>query len=154
MGRIVNTGQTPAKRRHRHRRSCAEVLRLLAKRNLKGGFDREARDMVAFLIWNLYGIYRTIDESAQTWDEKGYWRKAEELRHRWLWARDLARELEDLLRDDAWDAVAPQLVTLVPRFQDVTVRSITRNADWWCGAHRALLNAEPRSGFEALLQSR
>ena len=98
MGRIVNTGQTPAKRRHRHRRSCAEVLRLLAKRNLQGGFDREARDMVAFLIWNLYGIYRTIDESAQTWDEKGYWRKAEELRHRWLWSRDVARELEDLLR--------------------------------------------------------
>ncbi|PEN11266.1 hypothetical protein CRI94_15865 [Longibacter salinarum] len=140
MGRIVRTGSTPAKRRHQHRRSCAEVLRLLAKRNLAGDFDREARDMVAFLVWNLHGIYRTIDESAQTWDEKGYWRKAEGLRDRWLWARTAARELEEMIRSDRWEDVAPALVPLVPQFQDVTVRSITRNADWWCGAHRALLN--------------
>jgi len=140
MGRIVRTGSTPAKRRHQHRRSCAEVLRLLAKRNLAGGFDREARDMVAFLVWNLHGIFRTIDESAHAWDEKGYWRRAEGLRDRWLWAQTAARELEDLIRADRWADVAPMLVTLIPHFQDVTVRSITRNADWWCGAHRALVN--------------
>lgn len=142
MGRIVHTGSTPAKRRHQHRRSCAEVLRLLAQRNLAGGFDREARDMVAFLVWNLHGIYRTIDESAHSWDEKGYWRRAEGLRDRWLWAQTAARELEAMIREDQWAEIAPRLVTLVPQFQDVTVRSITRNADWWCGAHRALLQEE------------
>lgn len=141
MGRIVHTGSTPAKRRHQHRRSCAEVLRLLAKRNLAGGFDREARDMVAFLVWNLHGIYETIDESAHTWDEKGYWRRAEKLRNRWLWSRNAARELEGLIRDDRWGDIAPKLIELVASFQDVTVRAITRNADWWCGAHRALLNS-------------
>lgn len=143
MGRIVHTGSTPAKRRHQHRRSCAEVLRLLAKRNLKGGFDRESQDMVAFLVWNLRGIYQTVDESAHTWDEKGYWRRAEKLRNRWLWSRTAARELESLIRDDRWTEIAPRLVGLVPNFQDVTVRSITRDADWWCGAHRALLQNDP-----------
>jgi hypothetical protein len=139
MARIIHTGDTPAKRRHLHRRSCAEVLRLLAQRDLASGFDREAKDMTAFLVWNLHEIYRTIDDSAGTWDEKGYWQKAEKLRDRWLWAQTAARELETLVREDRWTEVPPRLVALVPRFQDVTVRSITRDADWWCGALRALL---------------
>jgi hypothetical protein len=139
MSRIVNTGQTPAKRRHAHRRSCAEVLRLLAKRRLTDHVDDEAKDMIAFLVFNLRGIYQTIDESAAAWDEKNYWKKAEALRERWRWSRARARELEALIRDDDWAAVPPKLIELVPHFQDVTVRSITRNADWWCGAHRALL---------------
>lgn len=138
MSRIVNTGQTPAKRRHAHRRSCAEVLRLLAERRLTDHFDREAKDMVAFLVFNLRGIYRTIDESAQAWDEKNYWKKAEALRERWRWSRTAAREIEAFILDDDWTAVPPRLVALTEHFQDVTVRSITRDADWWCGALRAL----------------
>lgn len=138
MSRIVNTGQTPAKRRHAHRRSCAEVLRLLAQKRLTDHFDDEAKDMVAFLAFNLRGIYQTIDESAHAWDEKNYWKKAEGLRERWRWSRTAARELEALILEDDWDAIPAQLIGLTERFQDVTVRSITRNADWWCGALRAL----------------
>ncbi len=138
MSRIVNTGQTPAKRRHAHRRSCAEVLRLLAEKRLTDHFDAEAKDMVAFLVFNLRGIYQTIDESAQAWDEKNYWKKAEALRERWRWSRTAARELEALVLDDDWSAIPIELISLTERFQDVTVRSITRNADWWCGALRAL----------------
>jgi len=138
MSRIVNTGQTPAKRRHAHRRSCAEVLRLLAQKRLTDHFDDEAKDMVAFLVFNLRGIYQTIDESAHAWDEKNYWKKAEALRERWRWSRTAARTLEALILDDDWGAVPIQLIGLTERFQDMTVRSITRNADWWCGALRAL----------------
>jgi len=138
MSRIVNTGQTPAKRRHAHRRSCAEVLRLLAQKRLTDHFDDEAKDMVAFLVFNLRGIYQTIDESAHAWDEKNYWKKAEGLRERWRWSRTAARDLEALILDDDWSAIPVQLIGLTERFQDVTVRSITRNADWWCGALRAL----------------
>lgn len=138
MSRIVNTGQTPAKRRHAHRRSCAEVLRLLAEKRLTDHFDDEAKDMVAFLVFNLRGIYQTIDESAHAWDEKNYWKKAEALRERWRWSRTAARELEALILDDDWSAIPIQLIGLAEHFQDVTVRSITRNADWWCGALRAL----------------
>ena len=138
MSRIIQTGQTPAKRRHAHRRSCAEVLRLLAERTA-GGFDDEARDMAAFLVFNLRGIYATIDESAHAWDDKNYWKKAEGLRERWRWSQTAARELEALLRQDKWREVPPLLITLIPHFGDVTVKSITRDADWWCGALRALL---------------
>ena len=145
MARLIQTGDTPAKRRHAHRRSCAEVLRLLAQRRLKDHFDDESKDMAAFLIFHLRGIYQTIDESAQTWDDKGYWKKAEGLRERWRWSQSAARTLAGHIRNDEWASIPRLLIDLVPRFQDVTVRAITRNADWWCGAHRALLREDAPS---------
>lgn len=135
MARIIATGETPAKKRHAHMRSCAEVLRLLAQHP---GFDAEAKDMAAFLVFNLRGIYETIDDSAQTWDERTYWKKAENLREKWRWSRTAAQDLEKLIRAGRWDQVPALLVSLIPHFSDVTVTSITRDADWWCGALRAL----------------
>ena len=138
MARLIKTGETPAKKRHAHMRSCAEVLRLLAQR---GAFDDEARDMTAFLVFNLRDIYHTIDESAHAWDERNYWKKAEALRETWRWTRTAADRLEALIRAGHWDAVPPVLIELVPRFNSITVTAITRDADWWCGALRALLRA-------------
>ena len=141
MARLIKTGETPAKKRHAHMRSCAEVLRLLAQR---GAFDEEARDMTAFLVFNLRGIYQTIDESAHAWDERNYWKKAEGLRQTWRWTHTAADRLETLIRADQWDAVPPVLIELIPRFNSITITVITRDADWWCGALRALL----RTGAE------
>jgi|SRR5690554_4094902 acyl-homoserine lactone acylase PvdQ len=135
MGRIISTGETAAKQRHAHIRSCAEVLRLLAERSC---FDEEARDMAAFFVLNLRGIYETIDESAQAWDERNYWKKAEALRDKWRWSRSAADELEALILSDRWGEVPPLLIRLIPKFNDVTITSITRDADWWCGALKAL----------------
>lgn len=135
MARIISTGETPAKKRHAHLRSCAEVLRLLAQRP---HFDSEAKDMAAFFVYNLRGIYQTIDESAHTWDERNYWKKAEALREKWRWSRTSADELEALICADRWEEVPPLLLSLVPYFNDVTVTAITRDADWWCGALKAL----------------
>ncbi|MEM1126305.1 MAG: hypothetical protein AAGI71_06605 [Bacteroidota bacterium] len=138
MGRVIQTGDTPAKRRRRHLRSCAEVIRLLAQRPT---FDAEAQDMAAFLVFTLRDLYAVIDASADSWDERGYWKKAEKLRHDWLWARHAAADLETLILNDRWPDVPPLLIGLVPHVSDVTVATLTRDADWWCGALRALRRA-------------
>ncbi|HEX7072085.1 MAG TPA: hypothetical protein VF190_14830 [Rhodothermales bacterium] len=139
MARIISTGETPAKVRNAHMRSCAEVLRLLAQR---ASFGAEEMDMVAFLVFSLRGIYQTIEDSAGAWDERDYWKKAEELRARWSWSRRAADELERIVREERWSDVPATLVALVPHFNDVTVVSITRDSDWWCGALRALLREQ------------
>ena len=136
MSRVIQTGSTPAKRRNAHMRSCAEVLRLLSQRPT---FEEEEKDMCAFLVLNLRGIFETIDQSAATWDERNYWKKAETLRHDWRWARLAAEQLEHLVRYDRWADVPEMLIGLVPRFAGVKVTTITRDADWWCGARRSLL---------------
>jgi len=138
MGRIINVGDTPAKRRRAYVRSCAEVLRLLATRPV---FGPEEQDMAAFMVHCLRGIYRTIDESADSWDDRNYWRKAEHLRDRWSWSRKAADELEAEILGDRWASVPDVLIALIPHFQDVSVKTQKRDADWWGGA-LAVLRSE------------
>lgn len=134
MARLIKT-DTPAKKRHEYMRSSAEALRLLAQ---KSSFDEEAKDMCAFLVFNLRGIYRTIDESAQVWDERNYWKKAEKLRHDWRWSRIAADELQGYILADRWSEVPTFLLSLLPHFNSISVTAVTRDSDWWCGALRAL----------------
>ncbi|MDX1420860.1 MAG: hypothetical protein R3181_12910 [Rubricoccaceae bacterium] len=147
MGRIIHAGETPAKRRHAHLRSCAEALRLLAQDPALGAgrFSDEAKDLTAFLVFNLRGIGETIEASAQAWDDRNYWKKAEKLRDDWRWAPAAADELGALALDGRWAEVPPALIALVPRFQSVTVAQQTRNADWWVGAYRALRKEAART---------
>lgn len=135
MGRIIHAGETPAKRRRAYIRSCAEVLRLLATRPT---FGPEEQDMAAFLVYCLRGIYQTIDQSADSWDDRNYWRKAEQLRDRWSWSRKASADLEELILADRWAAVPDILVSIIPHFMDVSVKTEKRNADWWMGACAAL----------------
>ncbi len=135
MTRIIRTGDTPAARRNAHLRSCAEVVRLLS---LRPNFDAEARDMAAFLVFALRGIYETISESANVWDDRNYWKKAEVLRETWRWSRIGAEELEALILSGQWEDVPGRILQLVPHLSGVTVQAVTRNSDWWCGAYRAL----------------
>ena len=150
MSRIIQTGETAAKRRHAHLRSCAEALRLLAQNPALGlgRFDDEAKDMTAFLVFNLRGITATIEESAQSWDDRNYWKKAEKLRADWRWARFAADDLQGLALVGRWADVPPKLIELVPRFQSVTVTQHTRDADWWVGAYRALRKEAAREKGE------
>lgn len=124
-------------------RSCAEVLRLLAQRQdlAHGSFDDEAKDMVAFLVFSLYGVEETIETSARAWDDRNYWKKAEKLRADWRWAWQTGDELKSLMKDEQWNAVLPVLISLIPQFQNITVNKHMRDADWWVGAYRSLMRS-------------
>ena len=148
MARIIHAGDTPAKRRRAHTRASAEALRLLAGRPAlaDGDFDAEARDLVAYLALHLRGIGETIEASAQAWDDRNYWRKSEKLRADYRWAPQGADALESLAVAGAWGEVVPVLLSLVPRFSDVTIAAMTRDADHWVGAHRALVRRAQGAG--------
>lgn len=124
-----------AKRRRAYIRSCAEVLRALATQDFE---DPEAQDMCAFLAICLKGIYDSISESADVWDDKNYWKKAEALRERWRWSRKAAKQLEILILKNDWENIPDFLITLIPHFADVQVATMTRDSSWWYGAKNAL----------------
>jgi hypothetical protein len=142
MGRVIQTGDTPAKRRNAAMRSSAEVIRLLAERP---GIGEEEKDMIAFLIMNLREVYQTIEDSAQAWDERDYWRKSEGLRAKWRWSHLAADKLEELALDGRWHEIPMEIIALVPHFSGVTINTITRDSDWWVGAYRALKKASART---------
>ena len=140
MGRIIHAGDTPAKRRRQAERSCAEALRTLAQKPAlaSGVWDPEAKDLAAFLAFQLRDIHATLDDSAQAWENRGYWKKAEKLRADYRWTRFTAEDLEAALLASDWPAATDQLVSLIPRFAHVNVGKQLRDADWWVGAFRAL----------------
>ena len=147
MARIVHTGDTPGKRRRRNLRSAAEALRLLAGRPTlaDGLFDAEARDVAAFLVFCLREIGAAIESAAQSWDDKNYWRKSEKLRADWRWAPQAADRLAPLLTEGRWTEVTPELIGLIPHLDGITIEKETRDADWWCGAYRALQREAKRA---------
>ncbi len=94
--------------------------------------------MAAFLVFNLRGIYDTIDESAHAWDERNYWKKAESLREKWRWSRLYADRVEACIMEDRWGDLPSLLLEIVPHLSAIKVTTVTRDSDWWCGAVRAL----------------
>jgi hypothetical protein len=135
MSRIINV-DNPGKIRSQNMRTCAEILRRLSK---KAEFDAETKDMIAHLVFCLREIDGTIERSADAWEKRDYWMKAEEFRQRWTWASRMADEVEDLIRRDNWSAFPQMMVGLFHHFGDIKINKFTRSPDLWKGACDRLL---------------
>lgn len=138
MSRVVNV-ENPGKRRNAARRSVAEILRYLSR---KGQIDDEARDMSAALVFLLREIKATVDESAAAWEKRGYWMKVERFVRDFEWIPEMAANIDDVIRNGAWDLLPELLADLSPRFDDIPIKTMTRKPNAWRGAYRRLL-AEP-----------
>ena len=141
MGRIVHT-QSPARIRNYHRRTIAELLRHLSQ---KPQVDEEAKDMAALLVYSLREIGQVNERSAQAWERRDYWLKADRFRREWAWVGQMAEDLEDVLRHQAWDLLPRLLMDLLPRFADIKVTRLTRSPDLWRGAYDRLVNDSAES---------
>jgi hypothetical protein len=135
MSRVINTDST-GKQRNQALRSIAELLRRLTQ---KTDIDNETRDMVAALIFCLREIEDGIESSADVWDKRGYYMKADELRTRWDWVSRVAVELERILFTAAWDQLPPILMKLLPYVSDIKITKMTRTEELWDGKYDLLI---------------
>jgi hypothetical protein len=139
MSRVVHT-DSPGKRRNQARRSIAEILRILGR---KAEIDEEAKDMAAMLVYYLLEIKETIDESANAWEKRGYWMKVERFVRDWEWIPQSVADIDDVIRHEAWDLLPELLAGLMPHFDDIQIKAMTRNPDAWRGAYQKLLSEQP-----------
>jgi hypothetical protein len=139
MSRVINTN-SPTKIRNRNRRSIAEILRRLSQ---KPEFDEEAKDMAATLVFLLREIWEGVEKSAAAWEKRDYWMKAERFLREWEWAGETAVNIEDVLRNEAWDLLPELLADLFPRFTDIQLKTMTRKPDLWRGNFQRLLAEDP-----------
>lgn len=135
MSRVVKL-DGPGKLRNQLMRTGAEVIRLLGQ---KTALDDEARDMAALLVYCLYQINDGIDDSAQAWEKRDYWVKAEQFRARWSWAGRAASELEQIVLNETWEQLPAFIVKMLPQFKDIKIVKLTRTASLWQGAYQRLL---------------
>lgn len=140
MSRIVNLNN-PAKIRSQNLRTIAEVLRHIAS---KISFDAESKDMAASLVFSLREIDASNEQTAAAWEKRGYWMKSERFLRKWTWSNEMALNLEDVIRNDAWDLLPDLLAELLSHTADIQVKNMTRSKDTWQGAYERLM-AEPPS---------
>lgn len=139
MSRVINT-QNPGKIRNQHRRAIAEILRRLME---KPTFDDDAKDMAAKLVYLLREINETVEQTVVAWEKRDYWMKAERFARDWEWTKQVALDMEDVLRHDAWDLLPELLGELFPNFADIQIKKMTRKPDLWHGAFKQLMAEKP-----------
>jgi hypothetical protein len=135
MGRVVNVNN-PGKVRNQLMRTAAELLRHLSQ---KTTLDEEVKDMAAMLVFCLRDIDDGIEASAQAWEKRDYWIKAEQLRQRWAWTGNASARLENTIRGDMWEALPAVIASLFEHFADIKITKFTRDSDEWVGAYERLL---------------
>jgi len=136
MGRIIYT-DTPGKTRHHYRRSIAEMLRRLSR---KDRIDQEAKDQAAVIVLCLQGMADTVDQTVSAWEKRDYWMKAEHFQRDWAWLDPTADKLGALICEGRWQDLPAMLAKLAPRFGDISVKRMTRSEELWRGAHDKLIN--------------
>ncbi len=136
MSRITHIDGTPTQQRNAIRRTIAEILRRLMD---KPTVDAETKDMLAFIVFGLRNMDRSIDQSATAWEKRDYYVKADQFRREWLWLPDTANRLEEILRSADWATAPIELAGLAARFSDVKVTTFTKPPALWQGAYQKLL---------------
>ena len=136
MSRVINV-DNPAKKRNANRRTIAELLRRLSQ---KTGMDEDAKDMAATIVFALREIDEGVEQTVAAWEKRDYWMKAERFLRDWDWTGEMAANMEDVLRNQAWDLLPELLAELFPRFADIQIKTMTRKPDTWQGAYKTLLS--------------
>ena len=139
MSRVINLN-SPGKIRARNMRSIAEILRRISK---KSAVDEEAKDMAATLVFLLREIHAGVITSIEAWEKRGYWMKADRFIREWEWTKIGAYDLEDIIRNDAWDLLPRLLAEIYPHTSDIELKKLTRPQSTWAGGYQRLINEQP-----------
>ena len=139
MSRVINT-DSAGKKRTQNMRTGAELLRHLSQ---KTAIDADVKDMVAMLVYCFREIDEGIDSSAQAWEKRDYWMKAEEFRQRWHWTGDAADELQSIVFADEWHRLPEMMVRLLPYFSDIKINKFMRKPSLWYGSYDRLMREKP-----------
>ncbi|MFN2135163.1 MAG: hypothetical protein ACK2UK_04360 [Candidatus Promineifilaceae bacterium] len=139
MSRVINI-DSPSKRRNANQRTIAELLRRLSQKTV---LDEDAKDMAATIVYCLRDISDGVEQTVTAWEKRDYWMKAERFLREWEWTGEMSANLEDVLRNDAWDLLPGLLAELFPRYATVQIKTMTRKPEVWQGAYRELMAEAP-----------
>jgi hypothetical protein len=95
--------------------------------------------MAAAMVFMLREIDAGIDSSAEAWEKRDYWLKADRFRIEWEWVGQAADDIEDVLLNEAWDLLPRLIMDLLPHFGGIKIKKFTRKPDLWNGAYAQFL---------------
>jgi hypothetical protein len=123
-------------------RNLALALRRGSESNVS---TDELQDLFAFILTNLEEINASVDRTAQAWEKRGYWLKADRFRLDWEWCRMCAHLLVDCLGNQDMEGSRAALPALVQAAMKVQIPKKMRDAQPWRGAWSAYVARPPRT---------
>lgn len=142
MSRVINVNGTPATQRNRLRRLIAESL---VRLNQKPALDEESKDLIATIVFALRAMNESVESTADAWNKRDYYMKADRFLREWAWLGPMERLLTNALLYEEWDELPPLLGQLAGYHQDIQVSKLTKDDALWRGA-MARLREEQHEG--------
>lgn len=141
MSRVIKTENVATDRTRLMKAMAIAMRELIAKQ----GFDSQARDLAAFMVFALDGVTQSVERSVQPWEKRGYWVKADRFRMDWAWTEPTANKLRQALMADDMGGIAEGIASLAQRLQNIDVPAKHRLGTPWVGAWEKL-NAAKSAG--------
>lgn len=131
MSRLIRA--VPAARQRR------DLLRAVAAAvgSACGIDEDEHRDLVAFSALALERFLESVEATAEAWERRGYWVKADRLRNDWTWVGAVCGQLNDCLAREDWSAAAVALTEAVGHLGGTQARRGKPVGRPWLGAYEA-----------------
>ena len=100
---------------------------VLAIRELMGqkAPDSNSLDMAAYVVLALEKIAESVDRSAEAWEKRDYWLKADQFRQEYLWIEPSLGALKPAVIAQDWTILVPELVQVAQRLKTFKSRRIT-----------------------------
>lgn len=141
MSRVIKLDDSGKERTHLTR----SVLRAIQELMRQTEVDDDTRDLASFIVFALEAIHRTIDQSVQAWENRGYWLKADRFRLEWEWTGQLAFKMRQAIYAEDWNTVALTAVEVGSRLKNVQLPRRQPQTAPWKGAWSQLMSiARPK----------
>jgi hypothetical protein len=97
--------------------------------------DGELKDLLAFILLALESVVSSAQATAEAWEKRGYWLKADRFRAEWAWAEDGHGALAAALQTHDWEAARATVSRILAKTQlhDAVARR-DRSRNPWEGA--------------------
>jgi hypothetical protein len=94
LGRIIHT-TNPTRQRTATLKRMASAIREHSDSSAQG---KEAPELAVFLISQLREIRESVDRTAEAWEKRDYWNKADAFRRQWKWVEILLPGLQESVK--------------------------------------------------------
>lgn len=131
MSRVVRAVRAGQQRR--------DLLRVIAAaiRAVAMAESAERRDLLAFIVLALGRLLESVEATAEAWERRGYWVKADRFRLEWKWVVTLLNEMTECLGRHDWAGAVAALGSASDRLRGFQVGADELAARPWSGAWEA-----------------
>lgn len=105
MSQVINRNNYSSQR-STYLRFISTALNYLKLKNIS---KDEYKDIIVFIFLTIGEIEKTIQQTIQPWEKRGYWVKADQFRREWSWVEPLYHSMKTKIVAQNWEKMGTDL---------------------------------------------